>query len=136
MPADLPAPALLGEDSCLQKPLSTLLLPPLFYCLPPHALRCNSWGAMLPKLFKSLPSHGHLYPSLCPSSEDRGRFTIVPLPCLCLLRTLQPCLWLPTYGPVHASKTAAPRTSRASPFSIMYCHVGYTVLNILKSVAF
>lgn len=106
---------------------------PLYYFLhfftasPPHALWCNSWGVLLPRLLKSLPAHGHLYPSLSPSRGDRGGFTIIPLPCLCLLRTLQPCLWLDAYWPVHASKTAASKAACASPFSIRYCHVGYTV---------
>lgn len=88
-PADLPAPALLGMTAASTNhlPLSCFLR---FFTLPLHALGCNMWGALLPKLLKSLSFYGHLYPKSSPCRGDRGRFITVPLPCLCLLRTLRP----------------------------------------------
>lgn len=102
--ADLPSLALLGVTAASTNhlPLSCFLY---FFTLPPHALGCNMWGALLPKLLKSFSFYGHLYPKSSLSRGDRSRFIIVPLTCLCLLRTLRPCVLLPTYWLVHTSKT-------------------------------
>lgn len=127
MPADLPAPAHLGEDSCFHKTLVPLQFPPLFYCLLPCALWYNSCRALLPGFLKRLPLHGHLYLSPSIFRENRGRFTVLLLPCLFLLSTLKTWLWLPAYWPVHVSKSATPRRSCGSSFSFMYWHTSYAV---------
>lgn len=56
MPADLPAPAFLGEDSCLYTLLAPLQLLPLLCCLSAHALWSDNRRDLLHKFLKSHPS--------------------------------------------------------------------------------
>lgn len=74
----------LPPQTTCPSPASSAFLPSL--CM----LWGVTWGALLPKLLKSLSFYGHLYPKSSSCRGDRGKFITVPLPCLCLLKTLRP----------------------------------------------
>lgn len=133
MPADLPAPAVLGEDSCLHWPLYYFLhfftasLPVL--CGATDGELCSP-GCLNPCLHMVIFIQAHLLPE----GMEGGSL-------LCLFPA---CVssgpWSPACGfPLTShSLTRMPptlqrrRTSSASPFSILYCHMGYTVPSITE----
>lgn len=130
MPADLPAPAILGEDSCLHRPLYYFLhfftaSHPMLYGATDEEL-CSP-GCLNPSLHMVIFIQAHLLPE-----ETEAGSLLCLFPACVSSGPWRPACGFPLTDQFMPPTLQRLRTSSASPFSILYCHMVYTVPSVTE----